>query len=218
MGAAARPWGALPLNDDWSYSAARALLERGALAYTDWTSMPLLPQILIGASFGALFGGSDTVLRMSTLVVTSAGLVALYFAAREAGARPARAGLLSACVLVSPVFFSLSLSFMTDSFFFAFVAGACLAWLRYARTESAASYALGYRFGRGRDARSVSSGLALPLAFGLAVVATRGLSRQHASDGSVTPRRRGGSPPGLRLVRRSLHRPSSALGREDAGI
>ena len=176
LGVAAGPAGAFPINDDWSYSAAaRALLEQGRLAYTDWTSMPLLPQILIGAAFGALFGASETVLRMSTLTVTAAGLVALYFAAREVGARPGRAGLLAACVLVSPVFFSVSLSFMTDSFFFAFLAATCWAWLRYARTESATSLSLGTLFAVLATLQR-QLGLALPLAFAAALVVTRGWS------------------------------------------
>lgn len=178
LGAAAGPWGELPVNDDWSYSAAaRALRQRDGLAYTDWTSMPLLPQILIGAAFTSLFGASETVLRASTLMVMSAGLVALYFAAREVGARPARAGLLSACVFVNPVFFSLSLSFMTDSFFFTFVAATCWAWLRYARTQSTATFALGTSFAVIATLQR-QLGLALPLAFGCALFASQGISRR----------------------------------------
>lgn len=178
LGALANPVGDLPINDDWSYSAAvRELLAQGSLRYTDWTSMPLLPQVLIGAFFGALFGPSETVLRISTLVVNSGGLVALYFAAREVGARPLRAGLLAACVLVNPVFFSLSLSFMTDAHFFAIVAATCWAWLHFARTERRASYLLGLGLAVAATLQR-QLGLVLPLAFAFAWLVTRGRARR----------------------------------------
>ena len=111
----AHPRGDFPLDDDWSYAASvRNLIETAQLRFDDWTSMPLVVQTLWGAAWGWLFGTSGTVLRLSTAFLGLGALLSLYTLVRLVGVRATPAALLTTCLGVSPVFFCLSLTFMTD--------------------------------------------------------------------------------------------------------
>jgi putative effector of murein hydrolase LrgA (UPF0299 family) len=111
----ANPSGEFPLNDDWSYSkAVENLVVHGRLAFTDFTSMTLVAQVLWGALFSLPFGFSFLALRVSTVVLGAVGVAAAYALLRELDVgRPL--SLLGAAVIgLNPLYFSLSLSFMTD--------------------------------------------------------------------------------------------------------
>ncbi len=171
------PWGPIPVNDDWSYSAAsRFLAEHGRIAYTDWTSLPLLPQLLLGGAAAWVWGWSEDLMRVCTQVVAGLGLVAAYYAAKEAGASARGALVVALCMLVNPLFFNLTNSFMSDVYFLALIAATSWAWFRHAHTGSAASFWLGVAFAALATLQR-QFGLGLPVAFGLALLLSQGISR-----------------------------------------
>ena len=116
------PRGNFPLNDDWSYAAAvRTLLDHHRLELTDFTSMPLVAQVLWGALFCLPFGFSFDALRVSTLVLGLVGVVSTYALVRTVAVSADRsiAWLCGLVILVNPVYLCLAHSFMTDVPFFA---------------------------------------------------------------------------------------------------
>ncbi|MGE0744757.1 MAG: ArnT family glycosyltransferase [Rhodospirillales bacterium] len=111
----AGPGGDFPLNDDWSYAwSVRELHDEGRLAFTDWVSMPLVAQVLWGWLFTLPAGFSFTALRLSTVVLAVVGGLAVYALVRMASGRRDVATVAALTVLTTPLFFVLSVSFMTD--------------------------------------------------------------------------------------------------------
>ena len=105
----------VPIHDDWTYAwSVQHFLKTGKLAVLDWSIHYPFAQILWGALFCLPFGLSFSALRVSTSNAPWLGALALYGTLRELG-RARTDGLLAALVLVvNPVFFLLSFSFMTD--------------------------------------------------------------------------------------------------------
>jgi dolichyl-phosphate-mannose--protein O-mannosyl transferase len=103
------------LNDDWSYGqAVRNLIQSHEYQLTNWTSMPLLTQVLWGALFSLPAGFSFTALRFSTLFLSLAALMLLLLLVRSRG-EPLLPGLLAPLLLLfNPVYLDLSHTFMTD--------------------------------------------------------------------------------------------------------
>lgn len=129
--------GDFPLNDDWGYApAVRALVEDGALRFTDWQSMPLITHVLWGWLFAAPAGFSHEALRLSTLVMGWLGVLAMYGLLRQLKAPPFTAGVGAALLLVNPLYFGLAFSFMTDVPFTAVIVAAAAAWLRAESKDS----------------------------------------------------------------------------------
>jgi len=171
-----RPVGDFPINDDWVYAAAvRSLLTTGRFEVASWSSANVGPLAYWGAAFTWLFGFSFTVLRASTLIVGLAGGMLVYALFRVVWSHRALALVAAAMLLVDPIYFALSCTFMTDVPFFALSAGALLALVVGLRDD---------------DVRLIAVGLAIALAtvlmrqfavvilagFALAYVAKRGLS------------------------------------------
>jgi hypothetical protein len=103
----------VPLIDDWTYAwSVEHFLQTGALRVLEWSSHYPLAQILWGSLFSQLLGFSFAVLRLSTLVLAWAGLLALYGMLRELGARPLLAGRPAA--VVQPRLLCVESSFTTD--------------------------------------------------------------------------------------------------------
>ena len=105
----------VPLHDDWTYAwSVEHFLKTGKLAVLDWSIHYPFAQILWGALFCLPFGFSFSALRVSTVMLTWLGALALYGTLRELG-RARTDSLIAALVLVAnPVFFLLTFSFMTD--------------------------------------------------------------------------------------------------------
>lgn len=110
-----RPFEDLPFYDDWTYAWSVAhLLKTGQLEILDWSVHYPLPQIIWGALFCLPFGFSFSALRLSTILLASIGVLALYGTVRECG-RTRSVSLAGALILLAnPVYFLLSFSFMTD--------------------------------------------------------------------------------------------------------
>jgi predicted membrane-bound mannosyltransferase len=81
--------------------------------------------------FSRLLGFSFAVLRLSTLVLAWAGLLALYGMLREVGTRPLLAGLGTLLLWCNPVVFVLSHSFMTDVPFVSVMKAALFGYVRW---------------------------------------------------------------------------------------
>ena len=122
----------VPLIDDWTYAwSVEHFLETGELRVLEWSTVYPLAQILWGVLFSRLLGFSFTVLRLSTLVLAWAGLLALYGTLRELGTRPLLAGLGTLLLWCNPVFFVLSHSFMTDVPFVSLMNAALFGYVRW---------------------------------------------------------------------------------------
>jgi hypothetical protein len=102
-------------NDDFAYvRSAKILAETGRIAYVGWSSAMLGWQLALGAAFIKLFGFSFTVTRISILCVgmVTAGL--LQRTAVRLGLNEWNATLATLTLVLSPLYLSLSVSFMSD--------------------------------------------------------------------------------------------------------
>jgi hypothetical protein len=134
----------VPIIDDWTYAwSVKHFLQTVALRVLEWSSHYPLAQILWGALFSQLFGFSFAVLRLSTLVLAWAGLLAFFLTLRELGIRPLPASLGPLLLLSNPVWFMLSHSFMTDVPFVSVMNGALLYYVRWVKGGRTRDLALG---------------------------------------------------------------------------
>lgn len=132
-----------PLDDDWvCYLSVRRWLMQGELRINDLSSPTLVAHILWGALFSRLFGLSHEVLRVSTLCLSLLALAAMRSLVRE---RPQGPWLLSPgfALMTNPLFFLLSLTFMTDIPYLAWSLLALAVFARAARTDRAAWWLAG---------------------------------------------------------------------------
>jgi len=121
----------IPIVDDWTYAwSVEHFLHTGELRMLEWSAHYPLAQVLWGALFSQLFGFSFVVLRLSTLVLAWAGLLAFFLTLREVGIGPFPAGLATLALWCNPVFFVLSHSFMTDVPFVSAMNAAILFYVR----------------------------------------------------------------------------------------
>ncbi|MGH2615601.1 MAG: hypothetical protein ACRDJC_10210 [Thermomicrobiales bacterium] len=107
-------------TDDWAYTrSAQILLEEGRLTVFPVVAATAVFQIVWGALFGLLFGPAFGVFRLSTVVITALGALALYALCRELGVSRGRGALGVATLLFNPLVFVLAFTFMTDAHFMA---------------------------------------------------------------------------------------------------
>jgi 4-amino-4-deoxy-L-arabinose transferase-like glycosyltransferase len=173
------PVGEFPLNDDWAFaSVVRTLVQTGELHIPGWAAMNLIAQVAWGALFCLPFGFSFTALRLSTLILGLAGVLATYGLLREAQAPP-KLSLFGSLVLgFSPIYFALSFTFMTDVPFAALAAISSWLLLRGLHRDSWIQMTAGLVFaGLAILIRQV--GLAIPIAFSAAYLAKHGFARRR---------------------------------------
>lgn len=138
-----RPAGEFAVNDDFSYAwTARNWVATGELELHDWTSMSLLVHAAWGALWSMLVGVSHTALRLSTVALASVGLLGVYGIARELGLPRPKAALVSVVSAFCPLHFGLSLTYMTDVPFLAWMVVGLWAALRWSRTDERWCWAL----------------------------------------------------------------------------
>ena len=102
-------------NDDFAYMrSAKILAETGRIAYVGWSSAMLGWQLALGAAFIKLFGFSFTVTRISILCVGMFTAALLQRTAVRLGLTEWNATLVTLALVLSPLYLSLSLSFMSD--------------------------------------------------------------------------------------------------------
>jgi hypothetical protein len=150
---AIRPVVEMGVMDDWSYiRTVQALAHTGHIVYNGWSASILGWQLYLGALFARLFGFTFTAIRLSTLPVA---MVTAYLTQRtlvRAGIRDWNATIGTLALVLSPVFLSVTFSFMTDiSGLFCIVLclyaclralqaktdKAALAWIRFAAISNA---------------------------------------------------------------------------------
>ena len=118
-------------TDDWAYArSAQILLDEGRLTVFPVVAATAVFQIVWGAIFGLIFGPTLGIFRLSTVVITALGGLALYALCRDLGVTRARGALGVATLLFNPLVFVLAFTFMTDAHFMALLVIAT--WL-YAR-------------------------------------------------------------------------------------
>ena len=105
----------VPLIDDWTWAySVEGLLTGKGFTISSWSASSPVAQIWWGTLWASIGGFSYTVLRLSTLALAAAGTLAMYGLLRSLGCGPRRALLGAATLLVYPVAFVLSFTFMTD--------------------------------------------------------------------------------------------------------
>lgn len=109
------PLGNFPLNDDWQYAFPVKTWLKGEMYFKGVFAPNILFQVVWGYLFCTLLGGFDfTWLRFSTLTMALAGLFTFATLCRRSGVDK-RVSVFGALALgLSPLYFSLSFSFMSD--------------------------------------------------------------------------------------------------------
>lgn len=126
-----------PLNDDWSYATTvKHMVENGEYYLTDWLAGPMVTQALWGYLFSTPFGFSYLALVISTLVLGLVGAIFTYLIFRLLGVNLIVALLISLLIAFNPIYFSLSVTFMTDIHFYTFFVISIYFFLKYAINRS----------------------------------------------------------------------------------
>jgi hypothetical protein len=107
-------------TDDWAYArSAQILLDQARLTIFPVVAATAVFQIVWGALFGFIFEPTLGIFRLSTVVITALGGLALYGLCRDLGVAPGRSALGVATFLFNPLVFVLAFTFMTDAHFMA---------------------------------------------------------------------------------------------------
>jgi hypothetical protein len=179
----ANPVGDFPKGDDWSYGlAVRHLLETGDYRPTGWTAITLISQLLWGAAFCVPAGFSFNALRLSTLVLSFAGMWGTHALMRDLR-QPRWLAFLGAATLgFCPAYFSLSCSFNSDVPYTSLVVLSVLFFVRFLTLERTRDWLLGGAFALAATFCR-QSGVAIPIAFGFATMLWRGFSAKNVVMG-----------------------------------
>jgi hypothetical protein len=134
----AGPWGDFPINDDWSWAyATRTLLYDHVWRPTGFTSMPLISHSLWDGMFCLAAGNcSFETLRLANVAAGTLAVGFTYGSGREIGLARGQALLPAALLAANPLFFSQSLTSMTDITFVGFAAPAMYFFLRALRRRA----------------------------------------------------------------------------------
>lgn len=188
----ANPVGNFPLNDDWNYGrTVHTLLTEHKILITQWSLTASVIHWFVGLLFCLPFGFSFDCLRASSIVLAFVAVMCCYILCRQLGASRVLASAAALVLMTDPLFFNLSLTFMTDVPFLAF-AGVSLILLSNILIKRRTGEAIGY--GEILFATAVTTaacltrqvGLVIPLGFALVNIASR---RPPAAGG-------GGNVPG----------------------
>ena len=134
----AGPRGDFPINDDWSWAyATRRLLYDHIWEPTGFTSMPLITHSLWGGAFClAAHNCTYETLRLSNVIAGMLAVGFTYGSGREIGLSRFRSLLPAAMLASTPLFFSQSLTSMTDITFVGFAAPTMYFFLRALRRRT----------------------------------------------------------------------------------
>ncbi len=173
----ANPIGNFPLNDDWNYGrTVHTLLTEHKILITQWSLTASVIHWFVGLLFCLPFGFSFDCLRASSIVLAFVAVMCCYVLCRQLGASRLLASAAALVLMTDPLFFNLSLTFMTDVPFLAF-AGVSLIMLTDILIKRRTGLAIGY--GEIILATAVTTaacltrqvGLVIPLGFALVNVA-----------------------------------------------
>jgi 4-amino-4-deoxy-L-arabinose transferase-like glycosyltransferase len=165
--------GEFPLNDDWAYAlTTKGLIETGRFERDAWTWAPIISHVGTGALFSLILGFSFETLRLSGVFMGWVGLLGSYGLFRQCGAGPRSSFLAAAVVGLNPLYLHLSYTFMTDVPFAAVTTWSLLFLFRGLSNHSWKATVVGVLLALFATL-SRQPGLAIPLAFGIALVAAR---------------------------------------------
>ncbi|MCB4792844.1 MAG: glycosyltransferase family 39 protein [Elusimicrobia bacterium] len=113
---AVSPKGNFPLNDDWVYSySVRHLFDKGIIKLSDWVAPSIVFHVYWGWLWCKIFGKFDfQILRLSTIVLSCIGILFFYFILDKISNNKKLSFLGALTLLFNPLWFILSLTFMTD--------------------------------------------------------------------------------------------------------
>ncbi len=112
---AIRPVVEMGVMDDWSYiRTVQTLAHTGHIVYNGWSASILGWQLYLGAIFARLFGYSFTAIRLSTLLVAMLTAFLTQRTLVRAGIREWNATIGTLALVLSPLFLSVTFTFMTD--------------------------------------------------------------------------------------------------------
>ena len=124
------PWGDYPTNDDWQYArAARSLAQTGRLKIDTAIAPAIVGQCYLVWPFVRLFGFSHTLLRITTLALAMAMLVALDRLLALGGVQRRLRCFATLLVALNPLFVNLGASFMSEIPGYAQALGGAWLWL-----------------------------------------------------------------------------------------
>lgn len=113
-----RPFGDFPLNDDWAFAwSVERLLSAGELRLSDCVSPSLVFQVLCGALWTKLVGFGAFQLRLLSAAAAASGAAFLGLLAEKLTKDRFLACAAALALASSPLYFSLSFTFMTDVYF-----------------------------------------------------------------------------------------------------
>jgi hypothetical protein len=128
---ALRPFQDTPFIDDWVYSwPVQHLLNAREFLFPEYLGNPIVAQVLWGALFCVPFGFSLSALRVSTWVLGTLAVCAVYLLVLEGGGTRRAARAAAAVLGFYPVFFILAPTFMTDVPFLAAMLWSALLFVR----------------------------------------------------------------------------------------
>ena len=131
-----QPLGEFCLYDDWSFAKSMQYFhETGKINFTDWTSMPLIVQLLWAKIFTFFFGFSLTTLRISTIVISFLGIYGTYFFFKEITQKTKISFFLTFIFLIQAVFLNFVFSFNTDIPFYSIIIWSAYFYLLYLNKE-----------------------------------------------------------------------------------
>lgn len=111
------PIGEFPLNDDWAYSkTVKTYINSGNVKFSDWQSVPLIPQLISGIIFSNLFGFSFTVLRIISILSIILIIIVFDIILKDFDVKPAFRFILLLILTFNPLTLSLSNTFLPDVF------------------------------------------------------------------------------------------------------
>ena len=109
------PFRETSVSDDWSYIlTASHLFYTGQYQLHPWSSANLLFQAAWGDLFALIGGFSIGTLHFSTLVLAVGGIIGMYGLALEHKMNRTQAGLLTLCLVSSPLVIYFTFTYMTD--------------------------------------------------------------------------------------------------------
>lgn len=167
--------GDFPLNDDWAFAASvREMLDHGTFRPSQWAAMTLLTQVLWGSAFTAVAGYSFDVLRFSTAVMALIGAIATYLLLRASDQPRWLCQLTTWTVAFTPLYFVLSVTFMTDVPFTALLLLSALFFVRHLHTDARTTLLLAIMFSLAA-VMTRQLAVALPIAYAITYVLRHGL-------------------------------------------
>jgi 4-amino-4-deoxy-L-arabinose transferase-like glycosyltransferase len=158
-------FGDFPLDDDWAYgTTVKQLLAEGTYHPVEWAMPPFLSNMLWGMLFSIPGKFSYTVLRISTLCASFAGLAGVYVLLRDLKQTRIVCVIAALTVGFNPIYYALSHTFMTDVLFTVLLVWSAVFLIRSLRSNSISQMLLGCAFAVAATL-SRQLGLCVPVAF-----------------------------------------------------